>query len=118
MRVENVEELSTILNNLFKQNTRAYWIELLEKAGVPAGPINHIKEVVDCPQVKAREMVVEVEHPIAGKIKLAGCPIKASLTPCSVQGPPPVLGQDTEKVLKFLGYPEDQITYFKRRKIV
>ena len=118
LRVENLEELNTILCGIFKQNTRAYWIDVLEKAGVPAGPINDMKEVVDSPQIKAREMIVEVEHPIAGKIRLAGCPIKASLTPCSVQGPPPVLGQDTERVLKLLGYTEDQIAYFRHKKIV
>ena len=118
MRVENVEELNIILNEIFKEKPKGYWIELLEKAGVPTGPINNVKEVVDCPQVKAREMIVEVEHPIAGKMKMAGCPIKASFTPCSPQGPAPILGQDTESVLKALGYTEDEVGYFRRKGIV
>jgi crotonobetainyl-CoA:carnitine CoA-transferase CaiB-like acyl-CoA transferase len=85
----------------------------LERHKIPCGPINNVKEVVESPQVQARGMIVEVEHPEAGRIKMAGSPIKASLTPPSVQSAPPLLGQDTGSVLSQLGYSPVEIDAFR-----
>jgi CoA:oxalate CoA-transferase len=118
LRVENLEALNGILNEVFIHKPKQHWIDLLEKVGIPTGPVNNVKEVAECPQVQAREMIVEVEHPIAGKVRVAGTPIKASLTPCAVQGPSPLLGQNTDKLLDWLGYSQEEVTSFKQRGIV
>ena len=117
-RVRNVEELIAILKHRFAEESKEHWIALLESHGVPCGPINNVKEVVESPQVQARDMIVEVEHPKAGRVKMAGSPIKASLTPPSVQGPPPLLGQDTEDILAGLGYSREEIGAFREEGVV
>ena len=94
-RVRNVALINEIFGKVFAEKPKEYWIELLELHKIPCGPINNVKEVVESPQVQARGMIVEVEHAEAGRVKMAGPPIKASLTPLAAQGPPPLLGQDT-----------------------
>jgi CoA:oxalate CoA-transferase len=117
-RVKNVDAIVEILGRLFAENSKEHWIELLEKRGVPCGPINNVKEVVESPQVKAREMIIELDHPKAGRIKTVGSPIKASLTPGAAQGPSPLLGQHTESVLSRLGYSHEEIESFRAEGIV
>jgi CoA:oxalate CoA-transferase len=117
-RVKNVDALVEILGKVFAENSKGYWIELLEKRGVPCGPINNVKEVVESPQVKARGMIIELEHPKGGKIKTVNSPIKASLTPVAAQSPPPLLGQDTESILFRLGYSHEEIESFRKGGVV
>ncbi len=112
-RVRNVALVNEIFGKIFAEKPKEHWIELLERHKVPCGPINDVKEVVESPQVDARGMIVEVEHKTAGKVKMAGPPIKASLTPLAVQGPPPLLGQDTDSVLAELGYSSEEIAAFR-----
>ena len=71
--------------------------------------INTIDKVVNDPQVNFREMIVEVEHPTAGKMKIPGVPIKFSETPCGVEKAAPVLGQHTDEVLKEFGFDDAEI---------
>jgi CoA:oxalate CoA-transferase len=117
-RVKNVDALVDILGKVFAENAKEYWIELLENRGVPCGPINNVKEVVESPQVKVRGMIVELDHPKAGRIKTVNSPIKASLTPVVAQSPPPLLGQDTESVLSQLGYSPDEIESFRAAGVI
>jgi len=117
-RAKNAEEVSGVLGRLFEGKSKERWIELLEGRGIPCGPINNVREVIESPQVKAREMIIEVDHPTAGKVKMAGSPIKASLTPVSTHCPPPLLGQDTEMILSQLGYGCDEIELFKTEGII
>ncbi|MDA8126923.1 MAG: CaiB/BaiF CoA-transferase family protein [Deltaproteobacteria bacterium] len=117
-RAKNAPEVSSVFGRLFEGKPKEHWIERLDGCGVPCGPINNVQEVVESPQVQARGMIVEMDHPTAGKIKMAGSPIKASLTPVSVQCPPPLLGQDTEKVLARLGYGGEEIAAFKTAGII
>ncbi|MBN1828091.1 MAG: CoA transferase [Deltaproteobacteria bacterium] len=117
-RVNNVDDLTAILNNVFTEKPKEVWIEILERHNVPCGPINNVQEVVESPQVLAREMIVEVNHPKAGKVKMAGSPIKASLTPTKIQGPPPLLGQDTERLLSGLGYSPEEIVQLKENGVI
>jgi crotonobetainyl-CoA:carnitine CoA-transferase CaiB-like acyl-CoA transferase len=79
---------------------RDEWVARFAEAGLPAGPINDIGQVFDDPQVRHREMAVEVEHPTAGRVRLPGIPVKFAGTPARVQGPPPTLGQHTDEVLR------------------
>jgi CoA:oxalate CoA-transferase len=112
-RVRNVEDIVDAFQERFAEKPKEYWIELLEKNGVPCGPINNVKEVVESPQVQARQMIIEMEHRKAGKIKMVNSPIKASLTPPSVRCCSPLLGQDTETILSEIGYSREEIDSFK-----
>lgn len=118
-RTENVKELGGILNEIFKHKSINDWLEILEAAGIPCAPINTVDKVINDPQVNFRNMIVESEHPVAGKIKMAGVPVKMSETPGSVDCPAPLLGQHTEDILKeFLGMTAEQIQGLRDRKIL
>ncbi len=87
-RMQNLEELVTTLEATFATRSTAQWLEALEKAGVPGGPINNIADVYADPQVQAREMMVEMEHPQAGRVRNIGIPVKLSETPALFAGRP------------------------------
>lgn len=106
-RTANVNELTDILNAIFKQKTTDEWMEALETAELPCAPINTVDKIVNDPQIKARNMIVEVEHPVAGHLKMPGLPVKLSATPGSVEKAAPLLGQHTAELLKeILGWDE------------
>jgi crotonobetainyl-CoA:carnitine CoA-transferase CaiB-like acyl-CoA transferase len=114
-RVRNVALINELFGKIFTEKPNEYWLELLERHKIPCGPINDVKEVVESPQVQARGMIVELEHEKTGRIKMAGSPIKASLTPFFAQYAPPLLGQDTDSILSQLGYNPDEIDAFKAK---
>ena len=99
-RVEHRGELIDILTEIFLQRDTAAWMTLLIDAEVPCAPVQTIDQVFLAPQVIAREMVVEVPHPTAGTIRMAGLPVKFSGTPASIRLAPPLLGQHTAEVLR------------------
>ena len=103
-RMRHLAELTPLIAERMKSRTSAEWIAEFEAAGVPVGPINRIGDMLADPQVAAREMVVEVEHPRAGRTKAIGMPVKFSETPCAVTRPSPLLGQHTREILGSLGY--------------
>ena len=118
LRNQNYEVLRPMLGDAIKVKTTAEWQEILDNAGVPNGPINTIDKVLEDPQVLAREMVVEVEHPVAGKLKMAGVPIKMSETQGSVRTPAPILGQHTEEILKeLLNLSDAEIADLKSKEV-
>lgn len=98
-RTVNRPALKPILEAVFLTRTTDEWQQLLDEAGIPVGPLNRIEDIVNDPQIIARDMVLEVEHPVAGKVKMPGIPIKMSKTPGEVTLPAPLLGQHTEAVL-------------------
>lgn len=113
-RVANVEILYDLLGEVTKTRTTDEWMDILETGGVPVGPINTIDKVVADPQVLAREMIVEITHPVAGPMKIAGNPIKLSDTPGKVSEPAPLLGQHTDWVLRdVLGWDDERIAAYK-----
>jgi crotonobetainyl-CoA:carnitine CoA-transferase CaiB-like acyl-CoA transferase len=101
-RVENREAITSLLAEIFAQRTTKEWCDALEAAGVPNGPINDLKQVFEEPQVMARRMKIELDHPVAGKIPLIASPMKFSGTPLEFRNPPPTLGQHTGEVLSTL----------------
>lgn len=118
-RTEHVAELKIILDEVISKKTIQEWMETLEGAGIPCAPINTVDRVINDPQVNFRNMIVESEHPVAGKIKMAGVPVKMSETPGGVDCPAPLLGQHTEDILKeFLGMTAEQIQGLRDRKIL
>lgn len=118
-RVENREELIQILASAFRDRDTATWMSLLSQAGVPCAPVQTIDQVFNAPQVKHREMVTEIEHPTAGRIRMAGLPVKLSATPASIRLPPPLLGQHTAEILAtWLGLDANSIEQLKNDGVV
>jgi len=109
-RVRNREALIPLLADMVAPYTGQHWIDALEKAGVPCGPINDFRQVYENPQVQARGMCIELPREDAGAVKLVANPIKASRTPPAYRSAPPRLGQHTDSVLRqVLGWDEAQI---------
>jgi formyl-CoA transferase len=115
-RVNCHEELKAIVEKWTKPLTVAAVLEALDKAGIPCAPIYDISQVVADPHIAGvRQMFVDIEHPVAGKVKLTGSHIKLSDTPTSVRTPSPSLGQDNGEIYgKFLGLSLDDIAALKQ----
>ena len=108
-RVEHYPELRPALAARFQQRSRGEWQEALTKAGVPVGVVRNVDEALADPQLAARAMLVDIQHPSAGLLRLLGVPVKLSATPGSVRRAPPRLGEHTEPVLKELGFTGAEI---------
>jgi crotonobetainyl-CoA:carnitine CoA-transferase CaiB-like acyl-CoA transferase len=108
-RMENLDALVEILNGYMAQDTTENWLSRMERASLPAGPVNDILQMHEDPQALARDMILEVDHSTAGKVKTLGHPVKFSRTPAKVAMAAPVLGQHTRAVLEEAGYNADQI---------
>ncbi len=99
-RVENRGELTRLLQEIFSRRSTHEWLELLEAAGVPNGPINNVAQVFEEPQVRARGVRVELEHAAAGKLPTVASPMRFSGTPVEHKLAPPLLGEHTEEILR------------------
>jgi crotonobetainyl-CoA:carnitine CoA-transferase CaiB-like acyl-CoA transferase len=108
-RLRHREELVAEIEAALAPRTVKAWIDLFVEAGVPAGPINDYAESLQDPQALARDMVVEVDHPVEGRIPTLGVPIKMSSTPGSVRSPAPLLGEHTEECLRDVAFAEEEI---------
>jgi crotonobetainyl-CoA:carnitine CoA-transferase CaiB-like acyl-CoA transferase len=118
-RVQYRTELIARLQEVFLTRPYEEWEALLLEHGIPVGAINTIDQVVEHPQVKARGMIVESEHPVAGTVKLVGIPVKLSETPGSVREPAPLLGQHTEEVLqRYLQMSRDEIAELRQAGVI
>jgi crotonobetainyl-CoA:carnitine CoA-transferase CaiB-like acyl-CoA transferase len=98
-RVRNYDALRPIVAETFGRRTRAEWIDVLNEAGIPAGPVRNLHEVLTDEQLLAREMVHTLPHAVAGSVQVLGTPVKLSTTPGAVRCSPPALGEHTDKVL-------------------
>ena len=99
-RVKHRTTLVPILEEVFRERSTAAWVEALEKAGVPCGPINTVAQAFADPQVQARGMQIRLPHPLAGEVPLMGRPMKFSGTPLEHQLAPPLLGQHADEILE------------------
>ena len=102
LRTEHHAELHTVLSEVFTGRTTEVWLKSLDSAEIPCGPIQNIQQVVEDPQVLARDMIVQILHPIAGPLRMAGSPLKLSDTPPEITRHAPALGEHTDQVLQSL----------------
>lgn len=117
-RVVNRPELTPLLEDKLAEKTTKEWEEILDQAGVANGPILHIDEVFQDPQVIHQEMLLEQNHPTIGKIKTIGFPTKLSRTPATLRLHPPLMGEQTEEVLTELGYSGKKIEQLREEKVI
>jgi len=117
-RVKNLAELARLIEEKLAEKTNKEWEALLDEAGVANGPILHIDEVFQDPQVLHQEMLLEMDHPRAGKIKTLGFPVKLSQTPAQLKSPPPYMGQHTEEVLQELGYSPREVEIMRKEGVI
>ncbi|MCJ7493095.1 MAG: CoA transferase [Deltaproteobacteria bacterium] len=110
-RTRNHDQLEPILKEITRTKKTAEWVALMDKNDIPCGPVNSIDQVVNDPHTAAREMITEVEHSKAGRLKVVNSPLKLSRTPVKIERACPELGEHTEEVLQnLLGFSQEKIT--------
>jgi CoA:oxalate CoA-transferase len=119
LRSENYLELRPLIAEKMLTKTAEEWQAIFDENGIPSGPINTVDKVLENPQVIARHMIEEIDHPVAGKTRIPGIPIKLSRTPGEITKAAPLLGADTEKLLgKYLGYDAEKIAELREKKAI
>ena len=117
-RVEHRAECVGLLSELFLTRTMAEWVEIMEQAGIPCGPINRVDDVINNPQVLARNMIADMPHPNVPEMRVPNSPLKLMGTPSEIRRPPPLLGQHNEEILLSLGYKAPQIAELERKGVI
>ena len=118
-RVENRAELTRLLADVFKKRSKREWLDLLEAAGVPNGPINDVAQVFEEPQVKARGIRIERPHGAGTSLPMVASPMRFSDTPLEYRSAPPLLGEHTDEVLRdVLGKSESDIAKLRSAKVI
>src|SRR6185295_221195 len=112
--MRNLAQLTQLLGEKVAERTSAEWIREFEAVGVPVGPVHRIGDMLADPQVTAREMVLEVDHPRAGRTRALGNPLKFSESRADLTRPAPLLGQHSREILDHLGYTLAEIEALQR----
>jgi crotonobetainyl-CoA:carnitine CoA-transferase CaiB-like acyl-CoA transferase len=117
-RVKNRSELNPLIEGAFARKTQKEWVDALNEAGIPCGPIYTIDQVFRDPQVLHQRMFLEVDHPKAGKVPMTGLPVHLSENPPEIILPPPLLGEHTGEVLLEFGFSREEVQHLFAEKIV
>ena len=117
-RVANRPRINAIVGGKLAANTTAHWVEVLNRAGVPCGPVNSVADVFEDPQILVQDMVIDVNQPGYGIVRMLGFPIKFSGSPCRVRRPAPMLGEHSREVLSELGYAEAEMEAWLRGGVI
>jgi formyl-CoA transferase len=118
-RVQNRQVVVDMLSDLFFTRPAGEWMELCESIGIPSAPINTIDKVFADPQVQARGLRAEVDHPTAGRVGMVASPLRFSASPPEIRRPPPTLGQHTDEVLgDVLGCSAEEIRGWRAAGVV
>jgi len=119
LRRKNKDELLPILEQIFSEKTADEWLKLLVEEGIPSAPVSTLDKVLSDPQLLARDMLVEVEHPVYGKMKVLGNPVKMSGITEESYTSAPTLGEHTNQILlELLGYSQEQMDELKRERVI
>jgi crotonobetainyl-CoA:carnitine CoA-transferase CaiB-like acyl-CoA transferase len=117
-RYRHRDRLNEIITAAFKTRPAAEWLDLLEKASIPAGPIYHMDEVFDDPQVQHLGMAVPVKHPVSGDIRLVGEPVNLSRTPAEIVAPIAEMGEHTQEILAEIGISDADVSRLRANKVI
>ncbi|QUH24945.1 CaiB/BaiF CoA transferase family protein [Serpentinicella alkaliphila] len=117
-RIKNNLELKEIIEDSFTEKTRNEVVEKLEKIGIPVASVQNIQEAFENPHLKARDMIIELNDPGLGKIKLVGNPIKLSENPPAIKISSPLLGEHTEDILTKMGFTVEEVQNLRSKKVV
>jgi crotonobetainyl-CoA:carnitine CoA-transferase CaiB-like acyl-CoA transferase len=117
-RMEHYDAMRPPIDRAFRTRTSAEWIEVLNAAGVANGAVRDIGQMLNDPQLAARDMVETLMHPTVGATKVIGAPIKFSENEASVRTPPPLLGQHTDAVLAEVGYDSAAIAALRAKRVI
>ena len=118
-RVAGYAELRPIIADRLRTESRGHWIACLTEAGIPCGSVRDLQELFADPQIAAREMIAELQHPTIGSMRVLGTPAKLSDTPASIRTAPPLLGEHTSAILSAdLGINEDELSTLKAKGVV
>ncbi|MCS6803480.1 MAG: CoA transferase, partial [Dehalococcoidia bacterium] len=118
-RIVHRAELVPIIREIMRTRSKREWIEALEAANVPCGPINNMKEVFEDPQVRHRRLRVDMPHPSGAAAPLVASPLRLSKTPVEYRLAPPLLGEHTDEVLRgLLGKSDAEIAQLRRAGVV
>jgi crotonobetainyl-CoA:carnitine CoA-transferase CaiB-like acyl-CoA transferase len=113
-QAKGIEELEKV----FLAKTRDEWWELLKDKNTCVAPVNDIKEALDDPQLRDRQMVIEMEHPTLGVIKQIGFPVKLSETPARINNLGHIMGADTRKIMEELGYSQEEVERLMKEEVI
>jgi crotonobetainyl-CoA:carnitine CoA-transferase CaiB-like acyl-CoA transferase len=117
-RVRHRDQLRPILADAFAEADSGHWLQRLDEAGIPCGPVNSILAAFDQPQAVARGMRASVTHPVLGEMPQVGLPYKLSATPASIRTAPPMLGEHSDEVLGELGYSAAEIETLRSEGVI
>jgi formyl-CoA transferase len=117
-RAKNRAQLNAVLNEALSKGKSAQWVEKLNAAGVPCGPIYTVDQVFADPQVQHLEAAAWVEHPKLGRFQVVNQAVKLSRTKASLVAATPEIGQHTDEILKELGYSEGDIRGMRERRVI
>jgi crotonobetainyl-CoA:carnitine CoA-transferase CaiB-like acyl-CoA transferase len=117
-RLAHYDELKPMMDRVISGWTRAEVMHRMSEVGIPSGPINSVAEIMEDPQMKAREMIYELIHPEYGPLRVLGIPIKLSETPGALESAPPRFGEHNREILQSLGYDDAAIAGFRRNNVI